>query len=47
MSQSIDKAIERGLTQRRLAADEAQSARESVAAALADIRAARELLAAG
>jgi hypothetical protein len=47
MSRSINRAIERGLTQRRLADDEAQSARESVAAALADIRAARELRAAG
>lgn len=46
MSRSIDRAIERGLAQRRLAADEAQGARESVTAALADIRAARELLAA-
>jgi small GTP-binding protein len=47
MSRSIDRAIERGLAQRHLAADEAQSARESVTAALADIRAARDLLAAG
>ena len=45
ISSSIDKAVERGIAQRRLVGDEAQAARQRIAAALACIREARTLLA--
>ena len=44
ISSSIDKAVERGIAQRRLVGDEAQAARRRIAAALASIRDARALL---